>query len=292
MTEPYDPNWRPDWYPQQPPVQAGEPAPVYTGPPPTMPPPTAVLPAVPPAGYPGYGPYPAYRYPGSPAPGGPPPVGPPAGSPPAGRRSAVWVAVAVLALLVAAGGAGAVVLLARQHSTYLADANSAGPAAPVPLSSVPSYTIPPLVIPGLPTGSAGGTAGPGPAAPSPPGATATPGAPTTNTADQRLVAASATTFLHALAAGRPAEFCPLWDPDDLRAVLAQTGVTRCEELQLRRASGRITDAAFAVTDPSGIRIQGGDARIPHAYIVPAGYPGDVVLHRDVDGRWKVVFTAD
>ncbi len=273
----------------------------YTPPPPTAPPryePTQQLPWVPPSQYGhepptqqyGYGPPPQYGPPGQYGYGPPPP--PYAAPPPQGprRRRGLVAGIVAVSVVVVGGLVAAVVVFGHSAGTALGGAR---PTADLPTFgtpsfpslSVPSFTIPPFSVPGGPVAT--------PTAPAPSAPTNTSGATPTGpaTAEQIRIAANATAFLHGLAAQAPTVFCPLWDPADLAKVLAQHRIRGCSDIELSDEQERDLDGAFAVGNPSAIEVVGSDATIPSDAVSPSGYPYDVVLRKDVDGTWKVVFTA-
>jgi hypothetical protein len=108
------------------------------------------------------------------------------------------------------------------------------------------------------------------------------------TTAQDEVAHNAEAVLHAIAADDSATFCPLIDPTDLKKLLKEKELTSCSEIKLKSSADGTEYKAFAVSDPTAIKVTGDTAHIPASAITPASF-GAVDMRKDADGNWKFRF---
>lgn len=134
------------------------------------------------------------------------------------------------------------------------------------------------------TGSSSSTRSSTPTTPSPTPSTSAP-----NAALKQQLAQTATSWMHAYAAGDVPTFCSLSDPPSLQAVLDEKGITSCSTLTITWDTDRELQAklaAFAIPDPSDIIVIGANAFILSFDVSPSGLVG-VNWIQQADGAWKV-----
>ena len=105
---------------------------------------------------------------------------------------------------------------------------------------------------------------------------------------KQQIATNAESFLHALGQGKPAIFCKLWDPTDLRAALSENHISSCSHVELTNPQTRTEYSSIKVVDVSQVIVNGGDAVIKASNFAPERAK-DLTLIRESDGRWLVEF---
>ena len=114
--------------------------------------------------------------------------------------------------------------------------------------------------------------------------------PVVPTADQKTIAATATTFYHALGANDESKFCPLADAADMKRLLKAKHIPSCANV-VYQGKYRADYRAFKITRPTLIIVLGKQATIFRQAITPTSF-GGALLRKDSKGKWKVRLYSD